>query len=184
MSRRNLVLDLRRATLALREPGLRVVDADTGEHVASVLPDERGYYHDHAEAERLAIIEQSQVVADRELPYARKPCDECPWRRDVATGRFTPERFIALAPCAHDMARTIFACHKSPEGREFACAGFLLQASIHNLTVRLARQAFDVQSPFPLFKSYRDMAHANGVPKGHPGLRHCREDAQRKPSNG
>lgn len=40
-------LDLRRATLlaqeGMREPGIRVIDADK-QHVASVLPDEEGFY--------------------------------------------------------------------------------------------------------------------------------------------
>jgi len=115
------------------------------------------------------------------MEYARKPCPECPWRRDVEPGRFTAERFRALAHTAYDMSMHIFACHKSPEGREFACAGFLLRSSAHNMSVRLARQNFeDVISPWPLYTSYRELAVANGVDPRDPVLRPCRNDGQRQ----
>lgn len=39
-----LHLDLRRKTLALAEPFIRVIDAKTGAHVASIMPDEKGDY--------------------------------------------------------------------------------------------------------------------------------------------
>ncbi len=55
--------------------------------------------------------------------YQTKPCTECPWRRDVAPGQFPAERFRDLAETAHDMSQVQFACHKSPEGGEFGCAG-------------------------------------------------------------
>jgi hypothetical protein len=115
------------------------------------------------------------------IAYAKKPCDECPWRRDVPTGKFKPQRFRDLAETAYDMAGKIFACHKSPEGREFVCAGYLLQASAHNLTLRMARQSFDVGNPdkVPLFMTYRRMAIANGVKPNDPALRNCRDDGWR-----
>lgn len=112
------------------------------------------------------------------MKYIKTTCTECPWRKDVAPGRFPPERFIALAPCAYDLARTVFACHKSPVGEEFACAGFLLQSAGHNLSVRMARHAFDVSSPHELFGNYPDMAIANGVDPDDPALRNCRIDGQ------
>lgn len=46
-----LLIDLRRKTLELNEPGIRLIDADTGEHVATVLPDSRGRF-DHVDTER------------------------------------------------------------------------------------------------------------------------------------
>lgn len=115
------------------------------------------------------------------MNYVIRPCAECPWRTDVAPGQFTAARFRALARCAEDMAMTIFACHKSPQGGEFICAGFLLQQSAHNLSIRLARrtQPFDdVVSPYPLHPHYRAMAIANGVRADDPCLRHCRDDGQ------
>lgn len=114
------------------------------------------------------------------LPYAKVPCAECPWRRDVAPGHFPPERFRALAVCAEDLSPTVFACHMSKEAEPFVCAGFLLQSSNHNISVRLARQRFDVRSPYPLFDNYREMACANGVKPSDPALRNCRDDGRRR----
>jgi hypothetical protein len=63
----------------------------------------------------------------------------------------------------------------SPEG-EYARGGFLLQSSAHNLSVRLSRTNFDVRSPFPFFRTYREMAIANGVAANDPALRAGRDD--------
>ena len=73
--------------------------------------------------------------------YQTRPCAECPWRRDISPGQFPAERFIILACTAYDMNLTQFACHKSPEGAEFGCAGFLLRGATHNLGTRLAIRA-------------------------------------------
>lgn len=114
------------------------------------------------------------------INYAKTPCDECPWRRDVKPGKFPPERYIALASTAYDLAWTIFACHRSKVGHEITCAGYVLQSSAHNMRLRLSGQRLDdVSSPFPLFANYREMAIANGVDPTHPALDHCREDGQR-----
>lgn len=111
--------------------------------------------------------------------YMTKPCAECPWRTDVSPGRFSPERFIALARTAYDMATTQFACHKSPEGAEVGCAGFVLRGATHNLGARLSARRGDldprdVTSPYPLHADYRAMAIANGVDPDHPALQPCR----------
>jgi hypothetical protein len=115
-------------------------------------------------------------------PHAKKPCTECPWRRDVEPGRFPASRYRLLAGSSYDISAMVFACHKSPEGREFACAGFLLRGAAHNLSVRMAaaRGAYDFRAVqdggFPLFDNYRQMAVANGVKARDPSLRNCRDD--------
>lgn len=115
------------------------------------------------------------------IPYAKIPCAECPWRRDVPPGKFPPERYVALAHTAYDMAVTVFACHMSHDDHAFACAGFLLRAGGHNLIVRLSQQAFaDLRSPYPLYGDYRALAVANGVDPDHPSLRPCRLDGARR----
>lgn len=53
-----LLLDLRDKTLDLNEPGIRVIDAVTKEHVASILPDERGMFDAHAGIELATMIRQ------------------------------------------------------------------------------------------------------------------------------
>lgn len=97
------------------------------------------------------------------VPYMPSPCRECPWRRDVKPGKFTDSRFRALASTAYDLAVGIFTCHMSKETAPVACAGFILQQGAHNLTLRLARQRFEVSTSVPLFRTYREMAIANGV---------------------
>jgi len=107
-----------------------------------------------------------------ETRFARAtPCDECPWRRDVATGRFPPERYENMQSTigTEDGIRPIFACHKSPEGLEYACAGYLLVEGLSNIAVRIAscQRRMDVRalhSPHPLYSRYEEMARANGFP--------------------
>lgn len=113
-------------------------------------------------------------MASSALPHCKRTCPECPWRRDVAPGKFPPERFIALAPTAYDMATTVFACHLSPEGKEFACAGAVLRTD-HNFRLRLAGiDRRTIQADGPLFETFREMAEANGGLSRHPALRECR----------
>jgi hypothetical protein len=113
--------------------------------------------------------------------YQRQPCSECPWRTDVPPGQFPPERFIALADTAYDMAIVQFACHKSCEGDDIGCAGFALRGATHNLGVRLAARdgrldLTKIASPYHLYPHYRAVAVANGVPANHPALSRCRDD--------
>ncbi|MEU2106456.1 DUF6283 family protein [Nocardia sp. NPDC019255] len=110
------------------------------------------------------------------LPHRRYPCAECPWRVDVAPGQFTAERFDALSCTAGrpggeaGFAAPMFACHKSPEGREEACAGWLAVAGVEHLGVRLAVASGRLDpaalSPGegwpPLHESYDEMAAAKG----------------------
>lgn len=117
------------------------------------------------------------------LRYTQTPCDECPWRRDVPVGRFPPNRFRMLVATARDMARRTFACHKSKDGHEFVCAGFLLQQSAHNFTIRMALRdqgdfIKDIHSPWPLFTNYREMAIANGIKPDAHCLKGIRDDGQ------
>ena len=75
--------------------------------------------------------------------YQRRPCDECPWRLDAVPGRFPPERYAALENTHGARGREaplgapLFACHKTMEGRDAACAGFLAVEGYNHLGVRL-----------------------------------------------
>lgn len=114
------------------------------------------------------------------LHHPKKPCAECPWRRDVAAGQFTADRYRALASTGEDMAMTLFACHKSPDERPFTCAGFLLRGGAHNLTLRLAYARGEIvpesvsDGGYPLYRDYREMAVANGVDPLDPALARVR----------
>lgn len=79
------------------------------------------------------------------LARVRRPCDECPWRADARPGRFERARWDALRASAHDeragsapLGAPLFACHKTAEGGERACAGWLAVEGSGHVTVRLA----------------------------------------------
>ncbi|WP_425301265.1 DUF6283 family protein [Nocardia wallacei] len=73
----------------------------------------------------------SACAADGLLPHRRYPCAECPWRRDTPAGQFSQERYDDLAATTGSPGREawldapLLACHKSPEGGEETCAGWL-----------------------------------------------------------
>ena len=107
-----------------------------------------------------------------ELAHKKYPCNECPWRRDTPPGKFPEHRYEALRNTAGTPGRErplgspMFACHKSPEGREAACAGWLAVSGIEHIGIRLAivtgRIPASVLQPgdgWPeLFDSYDEMA--------------------------
>lgn len=112
------------------------------------------------------------------LPHAGKPCANCPFRKDSPAGEFDTERFDTLRATSRD-PRTgqdalpgspIFACHKSVDGREIACAGWLAVEGYGNLTVRLALAYGELDpaalQPAPdgpeLHASYNEVAVKNG----------------------
>jgi hypothetical protein len=106
------------------------------------------------------------------VPHRRCPCAECPWRRDTPPGQFPACRYEQLAdtpgrPGAEAGLRApLFACHKTAEGREQACAGWLAVTGRDHLGVRLAvatgrlpAEVLDPGAGWPaLFDSYDEMA--------------------------
>jgi hypothetical protein len=99
-----------------------------------------------------------------------KQCNECPWRKDVPTGRFSPERFAALLPSVEQGFGDMFACHKTTQDDPSACVGYLLsKESENNFRIRMAyaRGKFDpskLEASGPNYESYAEMATANGLP--------------------
>lgn len=74
----------------------------------------------------------------------------------------------APAPREAHLGAPLFACHKSPEGQEWACAGWLATVGYDHLGVRFAlitgRLPWEAMSPdadWPgLHSSYEEMAAA------------------------
>jgi len=110
--------------------------------------------------------------------YVRSPCAQCPWRRDLPTKVFPAEAFRHSARCAEDLAMTTFACHMTGTKRPATCAGFILSDDApHNLMLRMKAHsgALDFRNVKPLpgvetFRTYSDMAVANGVKLNDPTL--------------
>jgi hypothetical protein len=109
-----------------------------------------------------------------------KPCEQCPWRKDVPTGVFPPEAFRTSAPTSYDMSDSTFACHMSGQSNPRTCAGFLMRHATHNLSVRLSGMMGRINMDevtdggFPLYPTYREMAIANGVDPSDPVLAQVR----------
>lgn len=95
-------------------------------------------------------------------------CNECPFLKDVPVGRFPPERFQQLRRTAQQGFNPIFACHKTIEGSDNACVGYLLVDGLNNFNVRLAlsRKRFnpsELKATGPLYDSYKEMEDANDL---------------------
>lgn len=75
----------------------------------------------------------------------------------------------------------MFACHKTAQGREVACAGWLAIEGVNHPAVRIAvlqeRLDPDTLTPAPgwpeLYTSFAEMAEANGAGPATPAT--CRE---------
>jgi hypothetical protein len=95
------------------------------------------------------------------FPAAAKPCLACPWRVDRDATHIPnfqlclAEKLAATCPDENghgpDFFQSIFACHDSKPGREFACAGWLATVGMNHPQVRLAvaqgRLSFDKTAP-------------------------------------
>lgn len=108
------------------------------------------------------------------MPHRKRPCPECPWTISTPPGQFPESRYDALACTTGAPGREarfgspLFACHKSHEGKDVPCAGWLAAVGIESITVRLlvcqGRLPASVLKPgddWPeLFASYEEIAEA------------------------
>lgn len=106
-----------------------------------------------------------------------RPCAECPWVKATPPGQFSRERFEALRGTTGEpgaevgIGAGIFACHKSQEGRELPCAGWLASVGYWHIGMRLAAArgeipgtAFRPEADWPeLHESYDEMMEAKAA---------------------
>lgn len=73
-----------------------------------------------------------------------RPCVRCPWSRTTPPGEFPLERYESLRNTVGAPGQEVaicgpmFACHKTPEGREQPCAGWLAAVGREHIGVRVA----------------------------------------------
>lgn len=72
-----------------------------------------------------------------------RPCAECPWVKATPPGQFSARRFEALRGTTGEpgneaqLGAGLFACHKSQEGSELPCAGWLAAVGYYSISVRV-----------------------------------------------
>jgi hypothetical protein len=107
----------------------------------------------------------------------RYPCAECPFRCDTQPGQFPACRYDALRETAGSpgsevpLGAPFFACHKSPEGADEVCAGWLAACGIEHLGVRMAVLTGRLEPEHlrpgegwpELFATYDEMAATQGA---------------------
>jgi hypothetical protein len=121
-------------------------------------------------------------------PPAPRPCQSCPYRRDVPSGVWAAEEYVKLAAYDADTASQptgLFQCHQNQAGdrRARMCSGWVgTHGGDHLLAVRLAAlrgdltaeeagRVMDYSSPVPLFDSGEEAAVHGMADIGEPGDR-------------
>jgi hypothetical protein len=107
-----------------------------------------------------------------DMPYPKKPCPECPWSTLTPPGQFSAERYRELRKTTGqngfgaEYNAPMFACHKSLEGQDLPCAGWLAAVGgdmnpmvrIAIAQGRLPRSALQPGPDWPpLFETYEEM---------------------------
>lgn len=121
----------------------------------------------------------------------KRPCPPCPWVKTTPSGEFTEERYEQLRAtspdengCGPEFNAPAFACHKSPEGEEYTCAGWLASVGHKHPNVRFAivmgqidESALVPQAGWPeLFTDYETMKNAQQRPRQSDGGQGDQED--------
>lgn len=135
------------------------------------------------------------TVTGGDRHFRIRPCADCPWRRD-AVGKFPPDAFRLSANTGaehlsipsvcetelNERFNTVshtFGCHSSGVERPVTCAGYILRGKDSlSWRIAMAHGKFDPTrvsaGGAKLFRSYYEMAVANGVPADDPALAACR----------
>lgn len=113
---------------------------------------------------------------------SRRPCKTCPWRVDSEGGSAIPgfdiqkARELESTVGEGDAFRPIMACHRSRDGGDHVCIGYVVVEGYSNLAVRMAAitgrlplgEIVDACEDLELHQSFDEMldaleeAHARG----------------------
>ena len=96
-----------------------------------------------------------------------RPCSACPWRIEARVEdipNYDVCKAQGLAPAVEQGFNKVMACHDSPAGGEYACAGFMQSPdALNNFTVRLMVVSGQLRplDPIPgFYRTYAAMAEA------------------------
>lgn len=105
----------------------------------------------------------------------RKPCNNCPWRKDAPRRHWHPDHFTSIWVNCQDDGVNIMNCHKAAESapaiaRKLVCQGWVRVMKLDAIGVRFAlmrdlvtiEEMNDADVP-DLFQTFREMLVANGV---------------------
>jgi hypothetical protein len=109
-----------------------------------------------------------------ESDRCRRPCSNCPWRKDAPTEHWDPEHFREIWRDCQDDGLHMMLCHhanevSAPEDKPI-CQGWVRVMGHDAIGVRIAlvrgrvtrREVEDKEGP-ELFETFEDMLLANGV---------------------
>ena len=103
-------------------------------------------------------------------PPAPRPCESCPYRRDVPSGVWAAEEYDKLRDFDDDLGprmMNVFYCHQhdAEDDRARLCAGWVgchgagsIGLRIAVASGRISRTVFAYESPVPLFASGAEAA--------------------------
>ena len=105
----------------------------------------------------------------------RRPCNSCPWRKDVPIAYWHPNHFTSIYTQCQDDGMHVMLCHganRLPEGErsKLICQGWVRVVGFDSVGVRIAcingnvtlAEVNDTEGP-ELFDSFESMMEANGV---------------------
>jgi Family of unknown function (DUF6283) len=100
----------------------------------------------------------------------KKPCDNCPWRRDALPGYWDPQHFRDIWQSCQDDGQALMLCHKSKPGEKvnIPCAGYVIVVGYESIGVRIATtlgrlNPEEYKTDEPLYETFEEMMDANEV---------------------
>ena len=101
----------------------------------------------------------------------KKPCDNCPWRRDAPVGYWDPEHFRDIWRNCQDDGMSLMLCHKSrlDEDIKVPCAGAILVLGFASIGIRIATMRGTIDPAeygadgLELYSTFAEMLEANGI---------------------
>lgn len=100
----------------------------------------------------------------------RRPCANCPWRKDAPRGHWHPDHFTSIWRNCQDDGTHVMACHKTPSGSAevIPCQGWVRAIGFDSIGLRIlvmtgkvSMEEVDDKDGPELFPSFLAMMRAN-----------------------